>query len=71
MSFPLRMVLHIFLLYTFLSCTIWSTSSRAADSSSQALTILEHAIDHWQGTSSIATFSLTIHRPDFERTMPM
>lgn len=71
MSFPLRMVLHIFLLYTFLSCTIWSASSRAADSSSQALTILEHAIDHWRGTSSIATFSLTIHRPDFERTMRM
>lgn len=71
MSFPLRTVLRIFLLYTILSCTLWSAPTYAADSSAQALAILEHAIDHWRGTSSIATFSLTIHRPDFERTMRM
>ena len=71
MSFPLRTVLRIFLVSTFLSYISWSVPSRAADSSPQALAILEHAIDHWRGTSSIATFTLTIHRPDFERTMSM
>ena len=71
MSFPLRTVSRIFLVCSFLCCTLWSTLSSAADSSPQALLILEHAIDYWRGTSSIATFSLTIHRPDFERTMSM
>ena len=71
MSFPFRSVSRILLLYAFLCCTLWSPPSHAAESSPQALAILEHAIDYWRGTSSIATFSLTIHRPDFERTMSM
>lgn len=33
--------------------------------------IVEQAFDYWRGMSSIARFAMTIHRPDFERTMVM
>lgn len=39
----------------------------AADS--EALVLVEKAFDYWRGMSSYSEFSMTIHRPDFERTM--
>jgi outer membrane lipoprotein-sorting protein len=33
--------------------------------------IVEKAFDYWRGLSSVARFSMTIHRPDFQRTMVM
>ncbi len=33
--------------------------------------IIEQAFDYWRGMSSAARFSMTIHRPDFERNMVM
>lgn len=34
-----------------------------------ARVIVEKAFDYWRGLSSTSRFSMTIHRPDFERTM--
>ena len=31
--------------------------------------LVEKAFDYWRGMSSYSEFSMTIHRPDFERTM--
>lgn len=36
---------------------------------SDASKIVEKAFDYWRGMSSFSEFSMTIHRPDFERTM--
>lgn len=33
--------------------------------------IVKAAIDHWRGTSSYSEMSMTIHRPDWQRTMAM
>jgi len=33
--------------------------------------IVQDAMDHWRGLSSEAEMSMTIHRPDWERTMTM
>lgn len=37
----------------------------------RATGIVRSAIDHWRGTSSYSEMSMTIHRPDWERTMSM
>lgn len=36
-----------------------------------AATIIKAAMDQWRGTTSHSTMSMTIHRPDWERTMTM
>ena len=33
--------------------------------------IVKNTIDHWRGTSSYSEMTMTIHRPDWERTMSM
>ena len=33
--------------------------------------IVKAAIDHWRGTSSFSEMTMTIHRPDWQRTMSM
>ncbi len=33
--------------------------------------IVEQAFDYWRGLSSVARFSMTIYRPDFQRSMVM
>ncbi|MBT8344931.1 MAG: outer membrane lipoprotein-sorting protein [Desulfofustis sp.] len=40
---------------------------QAADT--EALVLVQKAFDYWRGMSSYSEFSMTIHRPDFERTM--
>ena len=40
---------------------------QAADPEAQLL--VQKAFDYWRGMSSYSQFSMTIHRPDFERTM--
>ena len=37
----------------------------------QAKTIIQNAIDHWRGLSSYSVITMTIHRPDWERSMTM
>ncbi len=36
-----------------------------------AYDIVKSAIDHWRGTSSYSEMTMTIHRPDWERSMSM
>lgn len=33
--------------------------------------LIQQAMDHWRGTSSYSEISMTIHRPDWERSMSM
>lgn len=40
---------------------------QAADA--EAVVLVQKAFDYWRGLSSYSEFSMTIHRPDFERTM--
>lgn len=46
-----------------------ATQVRAEEFSARE--IIEKAFDYWRGKSSTSSFSMTIHRPDFERTMSM
>ncbi len=36
-----------------------------------ATDIVRRAVDHWRGQSSVSVMTMTIHRPDWERTMSM
>ncbi|MGB5246244.1 MAG: outer membrane lipoprotein-sorting protein [Woeseia sp.] len=36
-----------------------------------AAAIVKAAVDHWRGTSSYSEITMTIHRPDWERSMSM
>jgi outer membrane lipoprotein-sorting protein len=45
--------------------TCWGNDQRTA------LELVENAFDYWRGVSSVARFKMTIHRPDFERSMVM
>ena len=44
-----------------------SGSSAVADET--AYSIVKAAVDHWRGTASRGAITMTIHRPDWERTM--
>jgi len=41
------------------------------DAGTDAKAIIQKAINHWRGTSSYSVVTMTIHRPDWERTMSM
>ena len=43
----------------------------AALAAPDANTIIQKAIEHWRGNSSDSVVTMTIHRPDWERTMTM
>ncbi len=47
------------------------TSPVKSAESIDAAAIIKAAIDQWRGTTSHATMSMTIHRPDWNRTMIM
>jgi len=36
-----------------------------------AAAVVRKAVDHWRGLSSVSEMTMTIHRPDWERTMTM
>lgn len=46
---------------------LFCSKLQAADAEAQLL--VQKAFDYWRGLSSFAEFSMTIKRPDFERTM--
>lgn len=52
---------------SFVVFLMLSSKSQAADG--EALVLVQKAFDYWRGLSSYSEFSMTIHRPDFERTM--
>jgi outer membrane lipoprotein-sorting protein len=43
----------------------------ATDSSTDAAQLVRRAMEHWRGTTSHSIMTMTIHRPDWERTMTM
>jgi outer membrane lipoprotein-sorting protein len=52
---------------TMVAVLLLATRVQAGDS--EALLLVQKAFDYWRGMSSYSEFSMTIHRPDFERTM--
>ena len=61
-------------LRAFVTCLICFTFIQAIAAAptrgeEDARAIVEKAFDYWRGVSSASRFSMTIHRPDFERTM--
>ncbi len=46
-------------------------ASAGASADDEATDIVRAAINHWRGLSSYSEMSMTIHRPDWERTMSM
>ena len=51
-----------------LAAILFFASETQADDP-EALLLVQKAFDYWRGMSSYSEFSMTIHRPDFERTM--
>lgn len=58
----------IFLLFFIVSAGL---NPSWANKQLQASKLVENAFDYWRGVSSVARFKMTIHRPDFERSMIM
>lgn len=56
-------------LLTLLSVLIGSTTFAASEP--EAYGIVKRAWEHWRGLSSYSEMTMTIHRPDWERTMAM
>ncbi len=57
---------------TLVALSILLCHSANADSGSRdAKDIVRDAIDHWRGTTSQGAMTMTIHRPDWERSMSM
>ena len=60
-----RVVINFFLIFSFgliLPCSAETINAAA---------VIKAAMDQWRGTTSYSTMSMTIHRPDWERTMIM
>ena len=55
---------------TFCSIVLLCASA-GAPADEAATEIVRAAVDHWRGLSSYSEMSMTIHRPDWERTMSM
>ena len=60
-----KVVITIFLIFSF------GLSQPCSAETIDAAAIIKAAMDQWRGTSSHSTLSMTIHRPDWERTMTM
>ena len=54
-----------------LFAAIFAFAAPHAEAQDKARDIIKAAIDQWRGTSSRGTFTMTIHRPDWERTLSM
>jgi len=60
-----------YLLQNFLITAVLWPCMLHAEPARDAAAIVKGAIDHWRGLSSYSEMSMTIHRPDWERTMRM
>jgi outer membrane lipoprotein-sorting protein len=54
-----------------LLCALLLSGIAAADTPPDARDIIHAAIDHYRGLTSYSEMTMTIHRPDWERTMSM
>ena len=57
------------LLITFLIVCL--VSPLALSTSIEPRDLIQQAMDHWRGTSSYSEMTMTIHRPDWDRSMSM
>ena len=55
----------------FLLLILLVSSALHADADPDAKTIIREAIDHYRGLTSYSEMTMTIHRPDWERSMSM
>jgi len=58
------------LLLVMLGLTMFTSQSLAADAL-DARQLVKAAMEHWRGTNSYSEMTMTIHRPDWERSMSM
>jgi len=56
------------LVFAFMTC-LFSPLAVSADIDPRDL--IQQAMDHWRGTSSYSEMTMTIHRPDWQRSMSM
>lgn len=66
MALPVGMKRY-FLNLAVLVCALGAGQARAEDASA----IVKAAIEYWRDVSSVAVFDMSIHRPDWQRTMTM
>jgi outer membrane lipoprotein-sorting protein len=57
-----------YLISALIAC-LFSQPAQSADIDPRDL--IQQAMDHWRGTSSYSEMTMTIHRPDWERSMSM
>ncbi len=57
--------------FIFLLVIFTSDLATAGDGARDATQIVRDALNHWRGTSSHGEMTMTIHRPDWERSMSM
>jgi outer membrane lipoprotein-sorting protein len=58
---------RFFLNLVTLACVLGASQAHAED----ATAIVKAAIEYWRDVSSVAVFDMSIHRPDWQRTMTM
>ncbi|MGI9203082.1 MAG: outer membrane lipoprotein-sorting protein [Woeseiaceae bacterium] len=56
-------------IFTFFLCAVVTTGADAA--ARDATQIIRDALNHWRGLSSTSEMTMTIHRPDWERSISM
>jgi outer membrane lipoprotein-sorting protein len=54
-----------------LTFAVFAPERPAFSDSSEAREIVRQALEHWRGVTSIGEMTMTIHRPDWERSMSM
>ncbi|NOQ88199.1 MAG: outer membrane lipoprotein-sorting protein, partial [Gammaproteobacteria bacterium] len=50
---------------------LWLFSAPALTATPDPKELIQQAMDHWRGLSSYSEMTMTIHRPDWERSMSM
>ena len=62
---------YLFIRFFLVAATVFLSAAAHSDSHSDARSIIEAAINHYRGLTSYSEMTMTIHRPDWERTMSL
>ena len=57
--------------HLLLLASLCFTSTLTLSATPDPRNLIQQAMDHWRGTSSYSEMTMTIHRPDWERSMSM
>ena len=63
--------MHIFFRIALPFCLMMLSVQANSQAAPDARTIIEQAIDHYRGLTSYSEMTMTIHRPDWKRTMSL